>query len=169
MRPAAWIGVAVLVAACPGTTPTEHEPPPTVRPVDAGQPEYAFPGCSDEDGPACPNSATARCAVEFTARQRGYCAEDFECDLVWLKPRCLGVCDPYGVGFEEVVELKSAMQYEVDRYCAMGPCAEAACPDAGGVRWVPSCHMGFCAAVRADAGTPDAGSADPEDASAPDA
>ena len=131
--------------------PVEHEPPTTVKSTDAGQPEYTYPGCANEDGPGCPRSATAHCAVGLAAQGRMICTEDYDCELVWLTPRCLDVCEPMAVGFEELVEARASMQYEIDRYCRMGPCTEQPCADAGS-SWVAACSMGFCAAVRPDAG-----------------
>jgi len=133
---------------------------------DAGQPEYTYPGCANEDGPQCPRSATARCAVGLAAQGRTYCTEDYDCELVWLEPRCLGVCEPVGVGFDELPAARAAMQSEIDRYCRMGECAEAPCEDAG-ESWVATCAMGFCTAVRPDAGVPDASEEGEPDAVVP--
>jgi hypothetical protein len=120
------------------------------EPSDAGQPEFTSPGCANEDGPTCPRSATAHCAVDLAAQGQMFCLEDYDCELVWLTPRCLDICEPIGLQFDELVVSKAAKQAQIDRYCGMGPCAEAPCVDAGG-SWVATCAMGFCAAVHPDA------------------
>ena len=138
------------------------------KPRDAGQPEYAYPGCAKEDGPTCPRTGTVRCALSLVSQGQMICTEDYDCELLWLNPRCLSLCEPSAVNFDNLPEARAGMQQEIDRYCRMGPCAEPACADAGGASWAASCYQGFCAAVRPDAGlSPDA--AEPADAGPPDA
>ena len=124
-------------------------------PVDAGQPEYTFPGCANEDG-LCPRSATAHCAVELAAQAQTFCIEDDDCELTWLNPRCLAICEPVAVSFDDLDVAHARMQAQIDRYCSAGPCAEPSCLDAGGP-WIATCYESFCTAVTLP---PDAGMAD---------
>ena len=64
----------------------------------------------------------------------------------------MNLCGPIAAEFDELVTAKALKQAEIDRYCGLGPCAEAACADAGGGTWVAVCADGFCAAVHPDAG-----------------
>lgn len=126
------------------------------KPRDAGQPEFTAPGCANEDGdagegPVCPRAATAHCAIEVAAQGKVFCTEDYNCELLWLEPRCLHVCEPMAADFDELDVVRGLKQAPIDRYCSMGPCAEAPCEDAGGT-WVATCAMGVCTAVRPDAG-----------------
>jgi len=142
----------VLVSACPETT-VVHEPPTTVKSTDAGQPEYTFPGCGSLDGPVCPRSETALCAVEFLRSRRSICNLDDDCELMTLKPRCLDLCRPLAVGTEDRDLVQVEAQFEVDRYCHLGPCAEAC--NGGDAGWAALCRMGFCQAL--DLNAPDTG------------
>ncbi|MBI5548079.1 MAG: hypothetical protein HY901_29720 [Deltaproteobacteria bacterium] len=151
-----------MAAACDESEP--DEPTPYPAPSDAGQPEYTFPGCLNEDGPRCPRSRTAECALDFLSSKTAICVNDEECELIAVSPRCLSVCGPFAVAADDAYETRPRMQAQVDHYCGLGPCAEDPC-DAG-TGWIPVCHLGFCKAIRPeDAGT-DSGVA--SDATLPD-
>jgi len=174
------ISLAALVAAlcaiagpaCDQPGPPQHEPPPHVDPIDAGQPEYPFAGCPNEDGPLCPRSRTAQCAIDSLGlTAQGICSEDEECELAVVARDCIGLCRPVAVDFDDALESRAELQYQMDRYCSAGTCREDPC-DAGVDDWYPSCYMGFCRALRPDAGPdashglePDASAAEPFDAS----
>jgi hypothetical protein len=138
------------------TSTPEHEPPPKIKYVDAGQADYKFAGCANEDGPRCTRSRTVLCAVDLIASdESSTCTEDYDCELAFVNPRCTGLCGPIGVGADDQEELTAAAQFQIDSYCRVGTCAEDGC-DAG-TGWVPVCQMGFCRAViPLDAGVPDA-------------
>jgi hypothetical protein len=149
------IPLLVLSAlGCASATPPGHEPPTTVKSIDAGQPEYAYPGCELLDGPQCPRSATALCAVDYIRKRRSICNFDDDCELTTLKRGCVDLCAPLAVGAEDRDGIVVEAQAEIDRYCRMGPCSEAPCtgPDAG---WVARCTFGFCQAY--DGNAPDTG------------
>ncbi|MGC4117687.1 MAG: hypothetical protein QM765_24645 [Myxococcales bacterium] len=156
---AAW-ALAGCSALGGGRDAMQYDPP-----VDAGQPEFVQPGCAKEDG-TCPRSKTAHCAVDLAGQGQMICTEDLDCEMRWLTPRCLALCEPYAFNLDESDLAAAAKQAQIDRYCAMGSCVEQPCPDVGDAGWYPACVLGFCAAIRPDAG-PDAGAPDAD--VAPDA
>jgi hypothetical protein len=160
VRRATLLSTVLLLATC--NNGTTHEPPPTLKLIDAGQADYTFSGCLKEDGPLCPRSATLLCAIDLIrSGDDSACMFDDDCELVDVQDDCVGLCGPVAVGGEAVDELRSRIQGEVDRYCTSGTCSEAGC-DAGlaATTWVAVCENDFCQRFPADAGVPDASSLD---------